>query len=72
MELPSAELEVWRYSRIGELDPAAFTTGAARSTVTGAEALPATDAGLVDELVASMTPHDVFDELILVGIPADQ
>lgn len=77
MELPSAELEVWRYSRIGELDPAAFTTGAARSTVTGAEALPVADAGLIDELVASMTPHDVFDELnaahhrtVAISVPA--
>ena len=33
MALPSAELEVWRYSRIGELDLAAFTPAAVQSTV---------------------------------------
>jgi Fe-S cluster assembly protein SufD len=61
--LPSAEQEVWRYSRIGELDLAAFTPDVVRSTVTGTDALAPADPALVDQLVASMTPHDVFDEL---------
>ena len=77
MELPSAELEVWRYSRIGELDLAAFTPAAVRSTVTGADALVAAKSTVVDELVASMSPHDVFDELnaafnrtVAISVPA--
>jgi len=63
MALPSAELEVWRYSRIGELDLATFTPAAVQSTVTGADALAPANSQLIEELVASITPHDVFDEL---------
>ncbi len=77
MALPSAELEVWRYSRIGELDLAAFTPAAVRTTVTGADSLPTLDLAMVDQLVASITPHDVFDELsaafnrtVAIGVPA--
>jgi Fe-S cluster assembly protein SufD len=61
-QLPSAESEVWRYSRIAELDLAAFTPSPLTTTVTGAEALTPTPA-LTAELVASMDVHDVFDEL---------
>lgn len=61
--LPSAEQEVWRYSRIAELDLAAFTPAVVNTTVTGIEALAPAAASIVDELVTSMTPHDVFDEL---------
>ena len=77
MALPSAELEVWRYSRIGELDLAAFTPAAVQSTVTGADTLAPANAELIDELVASITPHDVVDELnaafnrtVTVSVPA--
>jgi len=63
MAMPSPELEVWRYSRIAELDLATYTAGAVRTTVTGAESLPAADPALVAALVAGMTVHDVFDEL---------
>lgn len=77
MALPSAEQEVWRYSRIGELDLAAYTPAAVRSTVAGAQGLPTADPALVDELVASMAMHDVFDELsaahnttIAISVPA--
>ncbi len=77
MALPSAEQEVWRYSRIGDLDLGAFTPAAVRSTVTGADALATADSKLVDELVASITPHDVFDELnaafnrtVAISVPA--
>jgi Fe-S cluster assembly protein SufD len=53
---------VWRYSRIAELDLAAFTPTPFSTTVAGAEGLVA-DPALTAELVASMTVHDVFDEL---------
>lgn len=79
MPLPSAEQEVWRYSRIGELELAAFTPAAVRSTVTGAESLAAADPALINELTASMTPHDVFDELnaafnrtVSISVPAGE
>ena len=62
MQLPSPESEVWRYSRIAELDLAAFTPAPLTTTVTGAEGLVA-DSARTAELVASMTVHDVFDEL---------
>ncbi len=62
MQLPSPESEVWRYSRIAELDLAAFTPAPLTTTVTGAEGLVA-DPARTAELVASMTVHDVFDEL---------
>ncbi len=61
--LPSAEQEVWRYSRIGELDLGAFTPAAVHTTVTGLDQLPPADSAVVDQLVASMDTHDVFDEL---------
>ena len=77
MPLPTAEQEVWRYSRIAELDLAAFTATAVRSTVTGAESLAPASAALVEELVASMTVHDAFDELnaafnrtVAISVPA--
>jgi Fe-S cluster assembly protein SufD len=60
-QLPSPELEVWRYSRISELDLSEFTPGVAVTTVSGAESLVA-DPAITAELVASMTSHDVFDE----------
>ena len=62
MPLPSAEQEVWRYSRIGELDLSAYTPAAVDTTVTGADGLPVDDEA-VRRLVDSMTVHDVFDEL---------
>jgi len=62
VQLPSPESEVWRYSRIAELDLAAFTPAPLTTTVTGAEGLVA-DPARTAELVASMTVHDVFDEL---------
>lgn len=61
-QLPSAEQEVWRYSRIAELDLAAFRPSSLSTTVTGAETLPSAPER-VAELVASMDIHDVFDEL---------
>ncbi len=60
--LPSTESEVWRYSRIAELDLAAFAPAPLNTSVTGAAALVA-DPALTAALVADMTVHDVFDEL---------
>ena len=58
MELPTAEQEVWRYSRIGELQPDRFHPVAPTTTVVGA------NGHLVSrhDLDTSMV-HDVFDEL---------
>ena len=60
--LPSTESEVWRYSRIAELDLAAYSPAPLHTTVTGAEGLTA-DPALTSTLVAEMVVHDVFDEL---------
>ena len=77
MALPSPELEVWRYSRIAELDLANYAPAAVRTTVTGAEQAPVADAALIAELVAGMDVHDVFDELsaafhrtVAISVPA--
>ena len=61
-QLPSPESEVWRYSRIAELNLASFAPGEVHTTVTGAEGLVVQPA-LTSQLVASMDTHDVFDEL---------
>jgi Fe-S cluster assembly protein SufD len=61
-QIPSPESEVWRYSRIAELDLAAFSPVEGNSVVTGAEGLTP-DPALTAELVATMPVHDVFDEL---------
>ncbi len=61
-QLPSNESEVWRYSRIAELDLSAFQVAPLHTTVTGADGLT-TDPVRTAELVASMDVHDVFDEL---------
>ncbi|MFM7686320.1 MAG: SufB/SufD family protein [Actinomycetota bacterium] len=60
--LPSTDAEVWRYSRIAELDPAAYAPAGLHTTITGADGLVA-DPALTASLVASMPVHDVFDEL---------
>ena len=58
MDVPTTEQEVWRYSRIGELQLDRFHPAAASTTVDGANGF------VVDrhELDTS-TVHDVFDEL---------
>lgn len=60
--LPSTDAEVWRYSRIAELDPAAFAPAPLHTTVAGADGLTA-DPAITASLVAGMEVHDVFDEL---------
>jgi Fe-S cluster assembly protein SufD len=76
MPLPTAEQEVWRYSRIGELDLREFRTMPVRSTITGDEGL-VPDPAAVAELAASLAVHDLFDELnnahnttVAVQVPA--
>ena len=58
--LPSADEEIWRYSRIGDLDLSAFTPGVARTETIGADAWRTTSslAGIAME-----KPADVFAEL---------
>ena len=60
--MPSPSEEIWRYSRIGDLDLSQFQPGAAVTTVSGADGL-AVDDTLIAGLVDSMTVHDLFDEL---------
>ncbi|MCB0955036.1 MAG: SufD family Fe-S cluster assembly protein [Ilumatobacter sp.] len=62
MPLPSPEQEVWRYSRIAELDLAAFRPAPLHTTIDGADGLAAAD-DLVAELTTDLPVHDVFDEL---------
>jgi Fe-S cluster assembly protein SufD len=77
LPVPTAEQEVWRYSRIGELDLAAFAPAPVRTTVIGAEQVPAASPALVASLVAGLEVHDVFDELsaafhttVAISVPA--
>jgi Fe-S cluster assembly protein SufD len=53
--LPTTDEEIWRYSRIGELDLGAFRAGEAATTVTGAEGLGSADPG-----AAMSAAPDVF------------
>ena len=62
MPMPSPELEVWRYSRIAELDLARYAPTAVRSTVTGAEGLLG-ETEVTAALAAGADVHDIFDEL---------
>ena len=52
MAVPSPESEVWRYSRIAELDLATYPPAAVRTTVTGAEGQQAAERVLIFNLVA--------------------
>jgi Fe-S cluster assembly protein SufD len=58
VELPTAAEEIWRYSRIGELDLARYTPGRATTTVDGPAELIAEDGEGFDA-----PPPDVFAEL---------
>ena len=62
MPMPSPELEVWRYSRIAELDLARYAPTAVRSTVTGAEGLLG-ETEVTAALAAGADVHDILDEL---------
>ena len=58
--MPSTDEEIWRYSRIAELDLAAYAHGHLRTETVGADAVRVADslAG-----IAMVTPPDVFAEL---------
>jgi Fe-S cluster assembly protein SufD len=58
MVLPTAEQEVWRYSRIGELHLERYRPAAAHTTVSGGDGLVADTHDLDTSAV-----HDLFDEL---------
>ena len=60
LELPTTEEEIWRYSRIGDLDLARFRPATVTTTVDGAEGALATD----DIVGVAMTSSpDVFAEM---------
>ena len=64
LALPSAEEEIWRYSRIGELDMSQFTPGTVRTVVSRGDAFASarSRAG-----IAMKTPADVFAEMNLAS-----
>lgn len=77
LAMPTAEQEVWRYSRIGELDLAAYRPGRVETTVSGTDQLPPADPAAIAALLADLSVHDVFDELsaalhqtIAIQVPA--
>jgi Fe-S cluster assembly protein SufD len=69
---PTTEEEIWRYSRIGELDLDAFRPGPLLTTIAGADGL-LVDPAAAGDLVGSVMvdPADVFAELnnAFVGEP---
>ncbi|MFN8024036.1 MAG: Fe-S cluster assembly protein SufD [Acidimicrobiales bacterium] len=74
--LPSADEEVWRYSRIGELDLERFTPGRARTTVTAPDGVHVVHGGSLADRDDSADAVDVFHELnrafadaVVVSVP---
>jgi Fe-S cluster assembly protein SufD len=61
--LPSAEQEVWRYSRIGELDLDAFVPGHAVTTVEGPEGADVVIGGELGHRLDGGEAVDLFHEL---------
>lgn len=61
--LPSADEEVWRYSRIGELELDRFTPGRARTTVTAPDGVQVVHGGSLADRDDSAEAVDVFHEL---------
>jgi Fe-S cluster assembly protein SufD len=75
--LPSAEDEVWRYSRIGELDLDGFVPGHAVTTVEGVEGATVVVGGELGDRLGAGDTIDVFHELnnafmdaVVVSVPA--
>jgi Fe-S cluster assembly protein SufD len=62
MPMPTPEQEVWRYSRIDELELAGLEPGLVDTTVSGLDGL-AEDRAAAEAAASSMTVHDLFDEL---------
>ena len=60
--LPTAEQELWRYSRIGELDLGAYSVGASTTAVLGDNSVVSRDAQLMLSDV-TVEPADVFEQL---------
>jgi len=60
--LPSAEQELWRYSRIGELDLAAYSVGGLLTTVSGDESVVSRESRLALADVSSEAA-DVFETM---------
>src|SRR5205085_2090405 len=74
--MPSAEEEVWRYSRIGELDLGSFTPGHAVTTVEGGDGASVVVGGQLGDRFASIEAVDLFHELnsafmdaVVVSVP---
>jgi Fe-S cluster assembly protein SufD len=73
--LPTTDEEIWRYSRIAELDLDRYTPDSATTSITGGDGLVVADAGSPD-LYPDETP-DVFADLnrthmapVLIRVPA--
>jgi Fe-S cluster assembly protein SufD len=54
---PTAQEELWRYSRIGDLRLDAYSYGSMATSITGADSVPTHDAPVVSE------PLDLFEDL---------
>jgi Fe-S cluster assembly protein SufD len=61
--LPTADEEIWRYSRIGELDLARFEAAAVDTTVTGADGIMVASPTEADLDVVGGDAPDVFHQL---------
>ena len=75
--LPTAEEEIWRYSRIAELDLDSFTPGVAATSVTGADGIVVESPTAQDIELFGGEPADVFHGLntsfaapVVLRIPA--
>ncbi|MEY3358490.1 MAG: hypothetical protein RIR87_1549 [Actinomycetota bacterium] len=60
--LPTAEQELWRYSRIGELDLGSYSVGAVTTTVSGDATVVSHESRLALADV-SVEAADVFEQL---------
>src|SRR5262245_9397900 len=73
VELPTAAEEIWRYSRIGELDLSRYTPGEAATTVTGPVPAPtAGDEGTWDQpdvFAALNAEHATPADTVVVRVP---
>jgi Fe-S cluster assembly protein SufD len=73
MPLPTTDQEVWRYSRIGEVQLASYRPGHAVTSVSGGDGFVTVDA----DVAVDVRVHDLFDELgsafqraVHVAVPA--
>ena len=64
LELPSTEEEIWRYSRINELDMSKFASGKLTTTVEGGEGVQLTGAAATALVGAGMhVQPDMFAQM---------